>query len=316
MSSAQNEQAAGSAGHYEQVVFVEVPLPWTRDVWDSRQAPQGIAELVSEAVDSGRLVRAMGVVPHQDRTVDGTFRVIAYRRPNDDSPTYQRTAYRAMREDIPMLLRWLLGLKAERPDNHVVDTEVVDRELFVCTHGSRDACCGRLGFPIYARLQDKVGAEGLETLKVWRCSHTGGHRFAPTAVDFPTGVVWGRLHPDKVDQLLCSKEGWQNFKDNYRGWLAVDAICQHADRELFERRGWDWLQVPRRAQVKWQDVATSRCTVRIESQAGPSRKRIEEVVLNAMEPAMVFPSCGADFPKAYPQFEVLSVVDVSGSTDT
>ena len=50
-------------------------------------------------------------------------------------------------------------------------------DVLVCTHGTRDTCCGSLGTRLWRDL-DAGGAT------VRRTSHTGGHRFAPTAVTF------------------------------------------------------------------------------------------------------------------------------------
>ena len=313
MSRAQNEQAAGSAGHYDQVVFVEVPLPWSRDVWESKAAPQGVAELVSEATHRGRRVRAMGVVPDNAGLEDGTFDVVSYRRQDDFSPVYTRLAYRATPSEIPALIGWLLGLTEQFPERAVVDPERVERELFVCTHGSRDACCGKHGFPIYDMLRGKVGVGKDAHLKGWRVSHTGGHRFAPTLMDFPTGIVWGRLDIEKAEQLLCANDGWRNFRDNYRGWLALDAMSQHADLELFFRHGWDWFKVPRRTRVDNLDEADGSQTVIVETQDGERQKHVQAVVLKSLETVTVVPSCSAEFPKTYPQFAVLSVLEPSTS---
>ncbi len=60
-------------------------------------------------------------------------------------------------------------------------------QVLVCTHGSRDRCCGVLGGFIFAQLKRHLP----ET--VWQVSHLGGHRFAPTAVCLPLGLMLGRV---------------------------------------------------------------------------------------------------------------------------
>ena len=54
----------------------------------------------------------------------------------------------------------------------------------VCTHGNIDAACARFGYPIYQQLRQNYATQ---SLRVWRCSHFGGHQFAPTLIDFPSG---------------------------------------------------------------------------------------------------------------------------------
>ena len=55
-----------------------------------------------------------------------------------------------------------------------------------------DRCCGSLG----TALAQELLADPLQLgddVRVWRTSHTGGHRFAPTALVLPQGTVVGLL---------------------------------------------------------------------------------------------------------------------------
>ncbi|RZI80471.1 MAG: sucrase ferredoxin, partial [Microbacterium sp.] len=59
--------------------------------------------------------------------------------------------------------------------------------LLVCTNGTRDACCARLGRPIAAH------ASAAYPGRVWEVTHTSGHRFAATTVLLPSGTLHGRV---------------------------------------------------------------------------------------------------------------------------
>src|SRR6185503_3771335 len=61
--------------------------------------------------------------------------------------------------------------------------------LMVCTNASRDVCCAVRGRPV--ALESSSRRPG----QVWECSHTGGHRFAPTGVLLPYGQTFARLSP-------------------------------------------------------------------------------------------------------------------------
>ena len=67
-------------------------------------------------------------------------------------------------------------------------TATVGRQVLVCTHGVRDTCCGAQGTRLAAALPG-LGAG----VRSWRTSHTGGHRFAPTALVLPEGTAWAYL---------------------------------------------------------------------------------------------------------------------------
>jgi len=61
--------------------------------------------------------------------------------------------------------------------------------LMVCANSKRDVCCAVRGRPV--ALESSSQRPG----RVWECSHTGGHRFAPTGVLLPHGQTLARLSP-------------------------------------------------------------------------------------------------------------------------
>ncbi len=59
--------------------------------------------------------------------------------------------------------------------------------LMICGNSRRDVCCAVRGRPV--ALESSTQRPG----RVWQCSHTGGHRFAPTGVLLPHGQAYARL---------------------------------------------------------------------------------------------------------------------------
>jgi hypothetical protein len=78
-------------------------------------------------------------------------------------------------------------------------------------------------------------------VRVRRCSHTGGHRFAPTGFTLPDGRAWGFLDARILDAIV-RRAGPPPVRGHYRGNTALDSWGQVAERELFERFGWAWLE--------------------------------------------------------------------------
>ncbi|WP_278043923.1 sucrase ferredoxin, partial [Protofrankia symbiont of Coriaria ruscifolia] len=109
-------------------------------------------------------------------------------------------------------------------------------EILLCGHGRRDRCCGRVG----TRLHLDV-ASTWPRVRVRRCSHTGGHRFAPTGFTFPDGRAWGFLDVPALDRIVRRGGRPGELRGRYRGNTALDQWGQVAERELFERFGWGWL---------------------------------------------------------------------------
>ena len=107
--------------------------------------------------------------------------------------------------------------------------------MLLCGHGTRDGCCGRLGTRLAL-----AAAVSLPDVRVRRCSHTGGHRFAPTGFTLPDGRAWGFLDMEILGAVV-RRSGTPPLRGHYRGNTALDMWAQVAERELFELFGWAWL---------------------------------------------------------------------------
>jgi hypothetical protein len=59
--------------------------------------------------------------------------------------------------------------------------------LLICANSRRDICCAVRGRPV------AMESSLQRPERVWECSHTGGHRFAPTGVLLPHGQTFARL---------------------------------------------------------------------------------------------------------------------------
>ena len=224
-TQAQGVDPIGSAGAFDQLLLVEWPLPWPSDVSE-------IEPLATAAVDPR--ARLMAVVPHEDSSADGLRRVVHHRRTSTHH--LDGVDHRVPVEAIPDLLAALLAT----PDRPLRDwpTVVGDAppEVLVCGHGRRDPCCGRWGTLLHADLATRgTGA------RLWRCSHTGGHRFAPTAITLPDGRAWAYADADLLDGVLGRTGDVSSLAAHDRGSTAFDPWAQVVERALFTEHGWSWL---------------------------------------------------------------------------
>jgi hypothetical protein len=177
----------------------------------------------------------MTVVPRPDDTeAEGLVRVVHHRR----AGTHRLVGvdHLVPVEEVPELLAALL--EAPERDQHDWPTVVGDAppEVLVCGHGRRDPCCGRWGTLLHVELAARATAA-----RVWRCSHTGGHRFAPTAITLPDGRAWAYVDADLVEGILDRRADVATLLAHDRGCLALDPWAQVVERGLFERAGWSWM---------------------------------------------------------------------------
>ena len=294
----------GSTGSYDAFLCVEVPLPWAHDI--SGNEPFHTLGKKMHAAD-GRSWRAQGLVPADHG--DGRVRVIAFEQPAppEDSPEqgwrspFQRREWLVDDDRVLDLCRALLGadpLSIASHDDRAVDVDPSVVDLLVCTHGTRDTCCGGPGTAMHqelaGRLEIPTGSGGVRLL---RCSHTGGHRFAPTALTLPDGYGWAHLTAELTERLVKRAGTPADFAPHCRGTSLFDSgPAQAADRAALVEFGWDWLDATRRAVVIAHERDTRATTVRIDGRLGsigsstPDRVAIEvRVEIDRFIPQ---PTCG------------------------
>ncbi len=288
----------GSAGHYHSFVLVEVELPWPREI-TLADSLEGVAEVIKAAeTRDGRLVRVLGIVPRGDRG-PRQRRVIHYRRNVDD-----RVGAFDGREVVIEAGDEVATIAAMLADPASPNfTPVAGRDVLICTHGSRDVCCGGDGMRLHLAAADRFPG-----VRVWRCSHTGGHRYAPTSITFPDARFWAHLDEEKLAAVVRRNAEPASLRGNDRGSAGfASPFAQAAERELFARVGWALDQGVRWLAHEDHDDEHGTATVVHEAADGTRTEVTVASELAQRYPTMV---CG-DGPdpsgKTFEEYRVVSV---------
>lgn len=151
--------------------------------------------------------------------------------------------------------------------------------LLVCANGKRDRCCGHLGGALARELtEDPRVAERLLT-----STHLGGHRFAPTALVLPWGVLHGRLDAVGARGLLTAAEAGRTPTESLRGHSTLSAPAQVAEAYARRVTGFD-------------GVAALAVTVEVSGDQAQARVVVPghpDVTVHLREgTSEVLPSCG------------------------
>ncbi|MEX1020904.1 MAG: sucrase ferredoxin [Litorilinea sp.] len=279
LAHAQGFDPGGHAGHFDDAILLETPLPWKNSLYTQAGAlPQAMLDLRDlwlARYHAGQPYnhRPLLVAPDPAYSVPGRRRVIYFDRmpvPDqapDQTPdgtpiaqpfaAFRRTEYLVPDAAAGPLL-WALFEDRSQLDTYAryqVPLPATTRDLLVCTHGTIDVACAKFGFPLYQHLRDHHAHAGL---RVWRVSHFGGHIFAPTLMDFPTGHYWAYVGEEQAAQIVARQVDPQRLHAHYRGWAGVDAgFAQAAERALWERVGWAWFDYARSTTVLAQDTEHS-----------------------------------------------------------
>ena len=287
----------GSAGAYDAFLCIEVPLPWERDISlhdtffslsehdaaESLQTAEHRANRKSFASltgPDGRRWRPQGLVAASAGiagAAPNAVRVLAFEQqsiPSDPSIAESAPQVFQVETAVPFDRReWLIDsaqvvplaravLNADEPAiaafaqyQVMVEADVID--LLICTHGKRDVCCGQAGMALYSTISSQLD-DALGKVRVWRASHTGGHRFAPTALTFPDGYAWAYLEDSTTAQILNrsartspgSPQDLTTVGEHCRGVASLSAgPAQVADRAALVHAGWAWVETSRTVEV-------------------------------------------------------------------
>lgn len=246
------EDPIGTARNFDRYLMLELPLPWPpgmgTPVWETERVPAPLRAALRAATrrteERGLSMKTFAVAPDPQYSVPGLMRIVRFDRAIDVAAAFARLEHHVPDAQAPGLIDALFpedpaeeaaALAAFRSHHESND----HRDLVVCTHAAVDACCGTFGYPIYRDLREAHGSTG--PVRIWRCSSVGGHRFAPTLIDFPEGRWWGNLTPVRLTKLVDRSGHPAELMDLYRGWACLsDPGEQVLERELFRRYGWDW----------------------------------------------------------------------------
>lgn len=218
----------GTAIRADRVVLVVTPQPWPKPAL-AHPLLAPLAERLSEGAVPTRLLAAVptaslgpGQVVVYDRTATGTIERRFVVDPTD-----------------PAAMAALADRFSDDADGTVEDAGPA---IAICVQGSHDVCCGSDGTRLALQVEEAVatGRAGFVDLTVFRVSHTGGHRFAPTAMTLPSGRMWADLDLDAVATILARAGEPAALVDRCRGWWgAATGAPQVAERAVFAARGWD-----------------------------------------------------------------------------
>lgn len=254
ISRAAGDDPGGSAPAFERCLMVEVGVPYQRDVAQSRSFPEGLLPVLREAEERGGLQKFGAFMPDAGYSRAGHTRLFLFSRADSRAgeaasvgSEYWKTELLVPDSEVSGAAEAVLsegGLG--RYEEYRQPTQGV-REIFICTHGRRDTCCGKFGYPVYRKLADDYAGE---ELRVWRSSHLGGHRFAPTLMDLPSGRSWGHLDEEDLAYVILRAGEFGTVQKNYRGYSGLSSRHEQlAEREVLVREGWEWAEYIRRGEL-------------------------------------------------------------------
>jgi len=231
------EDVIGSATNHQTYILVECPTPWVSEAFNSKWVPDNLRILVAD-VKRAKLSIHFLLIANDETHREEQTTLLIYQQEKGLSNGYRKQEFKLpnIEQVAGVVRKWLTGVSL---DDEIASNPT--RDILVCTHGSHDQCCAKYGNPFYFHAQNTIFDLQLNHLRIWRSSHFGGHRFAPTAIDFPQGRYYGVLDQDTFKSILTQTGDIECLNKVYRGWGILPNPLQILERELMLRLGWDWF---------------------------------------------------------------------------
>lgn len=265
----------GTGGTTPRLLAIEMPTPWRENLYNGN--PDGTAIEQIWALREAYFERLRARPDSAQRFANGTpgfygiapvaesdpatRRALVYTRPGGAFAQYDAAEY-VFPAESPAMVEFARAFFEAPHDLARYETFRVsrgaERDFFVCTHGQVDICCAKFGVPLYRQACDAGPG-----VRAWRITHFGGHRYAPTAWEFPSGYKWAYLDEAAARQVLTREGPASAIRLNVRGWSGVAAHVQLLDRAGLDRFGWRWLDFRRAGEVLERDDDGRRSRVRL-----------------------------------------------------
>ncbi|PSF35025.1 sucrase ferredoxin [Aphanothece hegewaldii CCALA 016] len=252
VSKNNGEDPIGTAGTYEHWLILELKQPWSPMIWVDDPRVKSLVDLMKKLILwRGFNIRVLAIAPDPEYSITGYARLFYYRRPSRFFSEFNKQEFLVPESNLISLATALLKNNTKVLNNfeqYRQDTNHI-RDILVCTHANVDVACGRFGYPIYKQLRSKYAAHSNGQLRVWRCSHFGGHQFAPTFIDLPQGHYWGHVEPEILDLIIHRTGSVSDLGRFYRGWSGLKPLEQIVEREIWIKEGWDWLKYAKSGRI-------------------------------------------------------------------
>lgn len=124
--------------------------------------------------------------------------------------------------------------------------------FLICTHGRRDKCCAKFGYPLFKSLSEDAGQS------VWQSSHVGGDRFAANLLCFPHGLFYAHVTIEAGKVIMKEYQEGRLALQNYRGRACYSYPVQAAEFFIRSESGIGdmddlrYLDHARLGEEKWQ----------------------------------------------------------------
>jgi hypothetical protein len=217
LSRGVEENTFGTASVGEVWLLIEYTEPWGPHALNDSRFSLEVKNYLNQLIR--RIPRSRLLFIKQERRHQSRFNffIIRARERNPFIVRFELDDYEKLRERY-------LDVASVAAGEKTAHGEIVTDPLYlVCTHGKRDKCCAKFGFPIYKSVREARDGQ------VWQSSHVGGDRFAANLLCFPHGLFYAHVTEESAHEVLSRYERQQIVLEKFRGRACYPYPVQSAD---------------------------------------------------------------------------------------
>lgn len=292
-------QICTSIEHRSHQLLIEVPEPWERVFGLSPHFP---SDLLNALQIFAKLLpsTSTSVFASDTEYSDSKGLRLIYLRHNRTTLSYDRFESVFAPEELAGVVESIAREK-EMPGH---DGGITSRDFFVCAHAKRDHCCGAFGKDLYEALRTdhEIQKHGI---RIFKASHIGGHRYAPTMLEVPTLNCWGQLTFESARDIVLRQGDMQSLMEHYRGSASLlSPYFQVAEKVLIQKYGWDWFSFAKKSFNGEIQADQSRVHVNFTRENSVEHYSFD---IAALEPVMLRANCDEEEQSEFPQYRVLNI---------
>jgi len=138
-------------------------------------------------------------------------------------PDYLKVTFNSARPSLNQIQEFQDRMNDSPANLDFINIEPIPENLvhiYVCCHSARDVRCGVIGQVLISKLRKFQN----ENIKVFGCSHVGGHKYAGNMIiyrpDWKQGIWYGRILPDDIENIMQKTViGGKIIEKHWRGGL-------------------------------------------------------------------------------------------------
>jgi len=284
------EKTYGTASVGDVWLLVEYPFWWASKAFQDSHLSPAVKSHLNRFLKS--IPRSRLLFIKRDRlSRSGEFHafVVRCRERDPQIIQFRIKAYEELREiDLAGIARGS-GVEA------LAAGVIRERPLYlICTHGKRDKCCAKFGYPLYKSLS-------AQDTSVWQSSHVGGDRFAANLVCFPHGLFYAHMTLEMSRHVIAEYESRRVVLDKYRGRACYSYPAQAAEYFIRTEGRIEGLDALR--QLDCARTGEKSWRVRFAAGEGLQEETVYEAqVRNVMSDFQSYNTCHAAEAKSVPQY--------------